>query len=136
MKHLSDALSEGDDRPDMTPLIDCMMVMLLFFIVTATFSESAAFEADVPTANHASLTTTGSNAVVVTISADGNFLVDGTACATEELFPEIRKRLGTEGGNVVVRGDRHAPYERIVLAVDAAHAAGATGWALAVNGSR
>jgi biopolymer transport protein ExbD len=132
MDSLSAALAEADDRPDMTPLIDCMMVMLLFFIVTTTFSESAAFPAELPPARHATLVA-GNDAVVVTIARDGAYDVGGSPCPEPELVQRVQAGLAAGGGTVIVRGDKAAPYDKVVLAVDALHAAGARSWALAVG---
>jgi biopolymer transport protein ExbD len=132
MDSLSAALAEADDRPDMTPLIDCMMVMLLFFIVTTTFSESAAFPAELPPARSATLVAS-SEAVVVTIARDGAYDVGGAVCPEAELVQRVKDGLAAGSGTVIVRGDKAAPYDKVVLAVDAAHAAGARSWALAVG---
>lgn len=132
MDTLSEALADADDRPDMTPLIDCMMVLLLFFIVTTTFSESAAFPAELPSARHAALVA-GSDAVVVTIGKDGGYDVSGALCPEPELVQRVKDGLAAGAGTVIVRGDKSAPYDKVVQAVDAAHAAGAQSWALAVG---
>ncbi len=132
MDTLSEALADADDRPDMTPLIDCMMVLLLFFIVTTTFSESSAFPAELPAARNAALVA-GSDAVVVTIGKDGAYDVSGKLCPEPELVQRVKDGLTAGAGTVIVRGDRSAPYDKVVQAVDAAHAAGAQSWALAVG---
>lgn len=132
MDSLSEALADADDRPDMTPLIDCMMVLLLFFIVTTTFSESAAFPAELPAARNAALVA-GSDAVVVTIGKDGGYDVSGALCPEPELVQRVKDGLAAGAGTVIVRGDKSAPYDKVVQAVDAAHAAGAQSWALAVG---
>ena len=132
MDSLSESLADSDDRPDMTPLIDCMMVLLLFFIVTTTFSESSAFPAELPPARNAVLVA-GNDAVVVTVGKDGAYDVSGASCPEPELVQRVKDGLTAGAGTVIVRGDRSAPYDKVVLAVDAAHAAGAHSWALAVG---
>ena len=132
MQDLSDALSDSDDRPDMTPLIDCMMVILLFFIVTSTFSESSAFPVELPPASHATLVASDA-AVVVTVGKDGALDLGGRVIPADGLVAAIRAGLEAGQGTVIVRGDRAASYTHVVHAVDAAQAAGATRWALAVQ---
>ena len=49
MRKLTEQLEGADDRPELTPLIDVVFMLLLFFIVTTTFAEDTFFPIKLPT---------------------------------------------------------------------------------------
>lgn len=135
MKGLTDDASNDilDDRADLIPMIDCVFLMLLFFVVTATFSDQSLFQVELPTAVKAEVRDTTS-ATVVSVSKNGNYAIGQEAVGEEQLGLLLRKRK--DAGlltTVVIQGDKNAPYEKIVSAVDAAHAVGVTELAFAVG---
>ena len=56
MKGLTDQLGEGSDQADLTPMIDCVFLLLLFFIVTSSLSEETnLFKIEMPKAAHSEI---------------------------------------------------------------------------------
>ena len=134
MKGLFDDQGSGllDDRADLIPMIDCVFLMLLFFVVTATFSDQSLFDIELPTSTQAEVRDTTS-ATVISVSRTGGYAIGQDPIPEGGLGPELRRRQ--EAGllsTVVIQGDKACPYERIVSAVDAARASGATELAFAV----
>lgn len=122
-----------DDRADLIPMIDCVFLMLLFFVVTATFSDESLFQVDMPTAPQAEVRDT-TNATVLSVSKNGNFAIGQEAVAEDQVGTVLRKRR--EAGlltTLVIKGDKATPYEKVISAVDAAHAVGINEIAFAVG---
>ena len=122
MKSLTDKLQPTDDRADLTPLIDCVFLLLLFFIVTAVFvEESRLFEIDLPKAEHAELRRL-QDVVVVGVSRGGQFSVGESYVADEQLWDHLSGlNDDTAIPTLIIKGDRACPYEKVVMAVDMAH---------------
>ena len=57
MKKLTEQLETADDRPEITPLIDVIFMLLLFFIVTTTFAEDTFFPIMLPTGENTTVLT-------------------------------------------------------------------------------
>ena len=53
MKKLSDAILAEEEKLDLTPLIDVIFMLLLFFVVTTTFAEDTFFPIELPGARNA-----------------------------------------------------------------------------------
>lgn len=122
-----------DDRADLIPMIDCVFLMLLFFVVTATFSDESLFQVEMPTAAQAEVRDTTS-ATVLSVSKNGNFAIGQEVVSEDQVGAVLRKRK--EAGlliTLVVKGDKLTPYEKIISAVDAAHAVGINEIAFAVG---
>ncbi len=110
---------------DMTPLIDCVFQLLIFFILTWSFTAAApALEIVLPKA------VSGSDrpppAIVVSVDADGTIRVNADIVEPALLPGRLREALAVSADkSVTFRGDARMPYETFVLAVDAARRAGA-----------
>jgi biopolymer transport protein ExbD len=132
-KSLTEELEHYDDRADLIPMIDCVFLMLLFFVVTATFSDQSLFQVDLPTAAKAETRDT-TDSQVVAISKNGSFALGSEYVADDQLLPQLRQRLAqATKKTLVIQGDKGCPYEKVVMAVDAAQALGITELCLAVK---
>ena len=106
---------------DMTPMIDCVFQLLLFFMVASRFEEEAktsgegALDANLPDAVAAMPMVMRPKEMVVNINADGKFYVSG------ELYNEaqLAERLQRAGINnpgtqpVVIRGDERSDWKYV-----------------------
>ena len=110
-------------RIGIAPLVDVVFLLLIFFMLTATFGEPS-IPLELPRAG-------GQQGVehrqlVVTIDRKGQTWVGLDKVAREELASALRARLGSSPGSVVIfRADRRVQYERFVEVLDAARSAGA-----------
>jgi len=68
MKRLTEVLEDGQDRADITPLIDVIFMLLLFFIITTTFAEDTFFPIELPKAERAPDVRTPADTAVVEIT--------------------------------------------------------------------
>jgi biopolymer transport protein ExbD len=120
----------SDDEIDMTPMIDVVFQLLIFFMVTAAFALQKSFPVPVPettsTAPQAG-TPDDQDAVTVRIDADDILWVDGTQAASrQDLIAKLRKLRAGAGGRrtLLVSADPQCRHESVVTALDAGSAAG------------
>ena len=113
---------------DMSPLIDVVFLLLIFFAVTTTFLEQSGMDLELPESSTA--TSTQSAAVVVEIAADGTVTFQGEAVSTEELERRVAALEEAERARITVRADRALELGSAVAVIDALRRAGAEGISL------
>jgi biopolymer transport protein ExbD len=113
-------MTEGDAEVQMGPLIDCVFLLLIFFLVTATLKK-AHKELDIQLPQSAAATETKSphDTVVVEITKDGNVYVDGDPM-TQQLLHKRLRALAQENPNRRVRidADRRTAFQHLIHVVD------------------
>lgn len=113
--------------PNLTPLIDIVFLLLVFFMLTSHFVQEQAIDIDLPVAESGEATTEESQLELV-INAEGRFLIDDHFVEPDSLEAVLREKLRQRSDkNLRVRGDRHAPLGQAVNVLDAARKAGASG---------
>ena len=126
------ARSEGrftgqDEESDinLTPMLDVVFIMLIFFIVTATFIKQAGIEVRRPEAETDQKKPTVS--VLIAISPAGEIWIDKKKVDPAAVRAQIEK-LHAENprGGIVIQADRESKYEKLKAVLDAARAAGVT----------
>ena len=117
--------SRTDDESDinLTPMLDVVFIMLIFFIVTATFIKQAGIEVFRPEAFTGEQKPTVS--VLVAISANGEIWIDKRRVEPAAVRAHI-ERLHHENpkGGLVIQADREAKYELLKAVLSAARDAG------------
>lgn len=126
--------SRSDDESDinLTPMLDVVFIMLIFFIVTATFIKQAGIEVMRPEALTAEQKPTVS--VLVAIGENGDIWIDKQKVDATAVRAHI-ERLHSENpkGGLVVQADRGAKSEKLMAVLAAARAAGLTEVAIATD---
>ena len=126
--------SEMITRPNMTPLIDVALVLVIILLVTAPMLSVADLPVNLPQAT--TREAENERNVSVTLGADGRLAVDDQVVSVGALVAALQARLaepGNEGVLVVVRADSGAPYARVKELLEQARAAGATRIAIATR---
>ena len=115
--------SEDESDINLTPMLDVVFIMLIFFIVTATFIKQTGIDVLRPEAMTALKKPTVS--VLVAISEKGDIWIDKKRVDPSTVRAEI-ERLHAENpkGGMVVQADKGAKYEKLKSVLDAARAAG------------
>ncbi|MFK8013313.1 MAG: ExbD/TolR family protein [Marinicellaceae bacterium] len=116
---ISEAANEEEGAIDLTPMLDVVFIMLIFFIVTATFIKESGVEVNRPeasTANQKDNTT-----VLIAISADNSIWIDKRRVDVRSVKANI-ERLHAENpeGGVVIQGDKNATLETFTSVLDSA----------------
>lgn len=110
---------------NLTPLIDIVFLLLLFFMLTAHFVEERALDVELPRTD-ASAADADRPQVEIILGAEGQLLVNGREVVPEALEEALRGELHAPGPKTVrLRGDRTSDLEPAVQAMDAARRAGA-----------
>ncbi len=113
-----------DPHIDVVPLIDCILVLLIFFMVTTTFAKDAELQIERPGAKSA--TPASSKALRVFIDRSLNVYVNEAPVRPWMLQSRVRDALGTAGDKtVLVVTDRRVSAEKLVEVVDQCRLAGA-----------
>ena len=108
----------ADYLVDITPLVDVVFLMLIFFMVSTSFDVSSNLKLELPS-SQAKAEQAKAEQVTIAISADGQLHVQGEAVADADLRKRI---LNASGGDknmrVVLRADADAKHKRVVLVLD------------------
>lgn len=120
---------------NITPLTDVALVLLVVFMITATFlGTESDVDVDLPGASSAKARE-DVGAILATVRPDGVFLIDNQAIPGDILAAAFREKAQTGGKKqVIIRGDRSCRYEDVFRMMDAARVAGLTDIALATGG--
>lgn len=113
---------------NIVPLVDVSLVLLIIFMVTATFIKSTAMKLDLPAASASPAPTSAKTDIVVEIDRIGRLAVNGSPVAEPALsgvLGDLAARNGI-GCRVTVRGDSQASYGQIVHVMSVARDAGLT----------
>ncbi len=129
----------GDDEIiseiNVTPLVDVVLVLLIIFLVTATYIVKESIEVDLPRAAHAGEATGSVLAVVLT--REGTVYLDGVRVDEAQLEARVRAAVARDPeARAVVSADRMALYDAVVRVIDHVKGAGITRFALHIEKER
>ncbi|MBE3064329.1 MAG: biopolymer transporter ExbD [Spirochaetes bacterium] len=116
-------LTEGGTGPDMTPMIDMIFQLLIFFLLTSFFILPAV---NVALPRSRSQQTQSPTALSLTIERDGGLLLAGRRVEMGELPALLAMALVQRNDRtVVIQSDRGVPFGRVVQVMEAARDGGA-----------
>ncbi len=114
---------------DITPLIDVVFLLLIFFMVASTFDRQAVLRVQLPEAS-ADAREEEPKSIVVTIDRQGRHYIGEQAVVNSELTTLraafAQAAAGRTDAVVILNADGKAPHEAVVRAMDAAGQAGLT----------
>jgi len=113
-------------------MLDVVFIMLIFFIVTASFVKEAGIDVTRPQASTAVRQERGN--ILIAITADGQVWMDRRQIDPRALRPNI-ERMHAENpqGSVVIQADERSQNGLLVQVIDAAREAGITNVSLAAE---
>jgi len=116
---------EGDEGGiDISPLIDCIFILLIFFIVTTTFVEETGVEVDKPQA--ASSVRLEKTSILIALTDKGEVVYGGREIGISGVQPLVKRMLQKEDVPVIIQSDSAAQSGLLVRLIDEAKLAGAT----------
>jgi biopolymer transport protein ExbD len=122
---LGNLLQEDEaEEINMTPMLDVVFIMLIFFIVTASFVKEAGIDVNRPEAATAVKKERAN--ILVAISEEGEIWINKRQIDVRAVQANI-ERLKAENpqGSVVIQADKKATTDMLIKVMDASRAAGA-----------
>ncbi|MFW6125196.1 MAG: ExbD/TolR family protein [Pirellulales bacterium] len=122
----------------LTPLIDIVFLLLIFFLVATRFAEEER-EMDVmlPEASEAQPLTSKPRELFINIDADGRYFVTGKLVTLADLQPILDKAYVNNPGraSAIIRADRRCQWQPIVAAMNACNRAKIRDYRVTTKGS-
>jgi len=125
-------VEEEDATIDMTPMLDVVFIMLIFFIVTTVFVKQAGMDVNKPEGETA---TRMKNAnIFIAITEDGSIWMDRREISIESVTGNLEKLLSEQPSDAVfIQADQKAKHGVVIEVMDKVKAAGIDQVAVAVR---
>ena len=119
---IRDRRSEGEPEINLVPLIDVILVLIIFFVVTTTFDTSSVLKLQLPSAN-TDQTEAPSQALSVLVNAEGRYFIDEHEALRTDVESLKRTIIEVAGEDrqrpVLLRADARTPHQAVVTAMEA-----------------
>ncbi len=122
--------TRGAAEIDITPLIDVLFMLIIFFVLTASFVQGK-LDVKLPQGEGDSSDTRG--AVVLTVAADGKLFWNGREMSRSELAYAAEANKGRE---ILIAGDEGVPYGEVASVLSLLRGEGVTSAGLLLSGGR
>ena len=123
---------ESESTIDISPLIDCVFILLIFFIVTTTFVEETGVEVDKPQA--ASSVQLEKTSILIALTAKGQVVYAGKDIGIGGVQRVVKRELQDEDRPVIIQADKASASGLLVKIVGEAKLAGATKVSVSTDG--
>ena len=119
---ISSAVAEEEDI-NLTPMLDVVFILLIFFIVTANFIKEPGLEENRPDAETSNIQENA--AILIAIGATNDIWIDGRRIDVRQVKANITKLLADNPqGSVVIQADEKAQADAIIQVMDQSREAG------------
>jgi biopolymer transport protein ExbD len=129
------AITDTEEVTDIniSPLIDMVFILLIFFIVTTTFVEETGIEVDKPSA--ASATALDKNSILLAVTAKGQVVYGGEEIGVGGVRPLVKRLVEQQPMPVIIQVDRTAEADTVLRVIDESKLGGAKNVSLAARQS-
>ena len=101
--------------PDLTPLIDVVFLLLIFFIVSSTFNKYGSIKVELPTSTMESVKDDENEALEIIIDKDNRYFINYKEDKKREVtFEELDSYLISGVKSVAITGDKNLKYQNII----------------------
>ena len=132
--HQMTADDSNETGIDISPLMDCVFILLIFFIVTTTFVDETGVEVDKPQA--ASAVQLEKTSIMIALTKKGEVVYGGQEIGISGVRPLVKRMLQKEDVPVIIQADSAAQSGLLVRIIDEAKLAGAVKVSLATSKSK
>ncbi len=125
--------SQAASTLSLTPLIDVVFLLLIFFLVTSEFEEQERkLDIVLPSATSASPMTVKSKEFVVDINSSGKLFVGGKSMSMDALEEMLQRAVADNPVNqsVVIRADKEVPFQPVVSVMDLCNRTGVSDYSV------
>ncbi|MGH6609748.1 MAG: ExbD/TolR family protein [Burkholderiaceae bacterium] len=118
-----------DEEPELNliPLIDVLLIVLIFLAVSTTYSRFAELQITLPSAN-ASQPTVQASEINVAVTADGRYAIERQLLPSNDVqaFAEVLRGTskGADTTLLIINADAQAPHQAVIGVMEAARLAG------------
>jgi len=116
--------ARADDAPaiDLVPLIDVILVLIIFFVVTTTFDARSTLRVELPKASQQAAAEP-THGLSILVNAEGRFFVNDQEVLRTDV-ESVKQTIAAVAGDdraqsVLLRADARTPYQAVVTAQDA-----------------
>ena len=114
---------EDTEEPNITPMLDVVFILLIFFIVTANFIKEPGLEINRPDSETSEITENA--AILIAIGAAGDIYMDGRRIDVRQVKANVIRLIAENPqGSVVIQADVKSTAEKIVAVMDEVREAG------------
>jgi biopolymer transport protein ExbD len=115
--------AEEEQDMNLTPMIDCVFLLLIFFMVTTVFKQPYTLQVELPEAKQAQIVE--EKKLVASIAADGRMEINRHPVTLADLDQVLaREKQGTRSVTLVVRTDKETKHKHLLDLFEAAKRAG------------
>lgn len=116
--------SEDSLDLNLVPLIDCLLFLIVFFMLTTSFTKASQLQISLPEAKGEAAAQTPPRSIEVAVSANGDFAVNGQLLASRQatsLRSAIEKASeGSRDIPFLISADGNTPHQSVVTVMDVA----------------
>jgi biopolymer transport protein ExbD len=113
---------DGPGEIDLTPMLDVVFILLIFFIVTSVFVTEAGIDVSKPQASTAE--PKSKDLILIAVTSDGEVWMNGEAIDPRFIRSEFELRLAdAPNSSVVIQGDENATNDMVMAIMRAAREA-------------
>lgn len=120
---------------ELTPLVDMVFLLIIFFLTTSTFIERTKADVELPSEKGEGTQEVRTGSVIINITRNGTLVVGGAYISPDELSERLETEIasGTPAGelDLIVRADRRAELSHINAVAERLDRLGITRWRLA-----
>ena len=122
MKKIAGRKSEDDAKIDLTPMLDVVFILLIFFIVTSVFVTEAGIDVSKPEAS--TVEDTSGDLILIAVGPSGDIWIDGDQIDPRFIRSRFELRLADAPNSaIIIQADQNANNEQVMLILEAAREA-------------
>ena len=114
--------AEEESEINLSPMIDCIFILLIFFIVTTVFVQEAGIDVDKPEASNS--TPLPKNSILIAITETGRIFHGGKEISLARVRPIVHRILAIEAAPIIIQADRESVHDTFAKVYGEVRAAG------------
>jgi biopolymer transport protein ExbD len=112
-----------DPEINLISLIDILLVLLVFFMVSSTFQQEGRVNVRLPQANQVPIPPSDRQHLTITVTAEGSYRVNERSLinsSPDTLRAALLKEAGSNRGPITIRADARTTHQAVITAMDVA----------------